>query len=164
MVKRINKPKVINVKRSAPSKLPSHVYRTDVSVQRLGHRQLSVNSIQTIIPRNKVSPVQNERHAESKIAQSDSSKKQNELNSNSRQKIFDHKQVPAKESLNYSTDTTDLERKKSWIQSTNRGKQILHSRSEEAEKSRPRRRQVYLSEASQLSKLVRSALGCALGL
>ncbi|CAF3271353.1 unnamed protein product [Rotaria socialis] len=64
MIKRINKPKVINVKRSAPSKLPSRVCRTGVSVQRLCRGQLSVNSIQPIIPRNKVSPVQNERQAE----------------------------------------------------------------------------------------------------
>ncbi|CAF3740767.1 unnamed protein product [Rotaria socialis] len=75
MIKRINKPKVINAKRSAPSKLPSRVCRTGVSVQRLCRGQLSVNSIQPIIPRNKVSPVQNERQAESKTAQSDSSKK-----------------------------------------------------------------------------------------
>ncbi|CAF4765069.1 unnamed protein product [Rotaria socialis] len=70
MIKRINKPKVINAKRSAPSKLPSRVCRTGVSVQRLCRGQLSVliplqvNSIQPIIPRNKVSPVQNERQAE----------------------------------------------------------------------------------------------------
>ncbi|CAM4977684.1 unnamed protein product [Rotaria socialis] len=40
MIKRINKPKVINVKRSAPSKLPSRVCRTGVSVQRLCRGQL----------------------------------------------------------------------------------------------------------------------------
>ncbi|CAF3328614.1 unnamed protein product [Rotaria socialis] len=147
MIKRINKPKVINVKRSAPSKLPSRVCRTGVSVQRLCRGQLSVNSIQPIIPRNKVSPVQNERQAESKTAQSDSSKKKNELNSNSQQKIFEHKQVSAKESLNYSKDTTDLEGKKSSIQSNNRGKQTLHSRPEEVEKSRDRKRQLLLRRA-----------------